>query len=788
MLKNYLKIALRNIKKHKGYSLINVTGLAIGIAVCLFILLWVQDELSFDRFHANIDNLYRLTEDQIYTDGTIFPVAVTPELLGPGLKTDYPEVVEFARFRILGRVLVSTGDKDFYENGFACADPAFFQMFTFPLLKGSPAAVLSDMGKVVISEEIADKYFGSENPIGKPISLNKNWDFLVSGVMKNIPVNSHMRLDFVAHFDFLIKELGYGGGWWNNNFYTYVRLAEKADVEKLSKEVYGYLKKIYDKTSTRIRLQPVKDIHLRSHYAIDLYGATQDKSQYVYIFTAVAFIVLLLACINFMNLATARSGVRSREVGLRKVVGARRFELILQFFGESVLFALMASLIASVLVLAFLPVFNSLTAKSLPLSLIFSPAVILFLVGISLFTGIFSGVYPALFLSAFQPVSIFRGDSLTGTRSAFFRKALVVLQFALSIVFIAGTLIIGSQLRYIQSRNLGFDKEAVMHFRLRGSLRQKYEAFKTELLQLSGIENVTRASNFPTYTVHSTSAFRWEGMTPEDKILVHHNAVGYDYIKTFEIEIVDGRDFSKQFPSDKDAFIVNETAVRLMRYEEPVGKRIQLWNLKGAIIGVVKDFHYKSLHTEIEPLLLRIAPGRNRYVFVKLRTENIHDNIQALGRIYSKHCPEYPFEFGFLDESLDNLYRNDRRVGSVFNVFTVLAIFISCLGLFGLASFLIERRTKEIGIRKILGADVGKILVLLSRDFLRWVAVANIIAWPVAFFAMNRWLQNFAYRTNIALWTFALAAGFALGIALLTISYHSIRASLSNPADSLRYE
>ena len=788
MLKNYLKIALRNIKKHKGYSLINVTGLAIGIAVCLFILLWVQDELSFDRFHANIDNLFRLTEDQIYTDGTIFPVAVTPELLGPGLKADYPEVVEFARFRILSSVLVSTGDKEFYENGFACADPAFFQMFTFPLLKGSSGTILSDMGKVVISEEIAEKYFGSEDPIGKTIRLSNNWDFLVSGVMKNIPVNSHMRFDFVGHFDVLIKEIGYGGGWWNNNFYTYIQLAENADADKLGKEVYSYLKKIYDKASTRIQLQPVKDIHLRSHYAIDLYGATQDWSQYVYIFIAVAFIVLLIACINFMNLATARSGIRSKEVGLRKVVGARRLELILQFFGESILFALLACLIAFVLVLIFLPVFNSLTAKSLPLSLIFSPAVILFLVGIALFTGIFSGIYPALFLSAFQPVSIFRGDSLTGTRSAFFRKALVVLQFALSIVFIAGTLIIGSQLRYIQSRSLGFDKEAVMHFRLRGSLRQSFEAFKTEFLQLSGIENVTSASNIPTYTVHSTSAFRWEGMTSEDKILVHHNAVDYDFIKTFGMEIVDGRDFSKEFLSDKDAYIVNETAVRLMRYEEPVGKMLQLWNYKGAIIGVVKDYHYKSLHTEIEPLLLRIDPQRNRYVFVKVRTESINNNIQAVRRVYSKHCPEYPFEFGFLDESLDNLYRMDRRVGSIFNVFTALAIFISCLGLFGLASFLIERRTKEIGIRKILGADVGKILVLLSRDFLKWVVIANIIAWPVAFFAMNRWLQNFAYRTNIEVWTFALAAAFALGIALLTISYHSIRASLSNPADSLRYE
>jgi len=788
MIKNYLKIAFRNIKKHKGYSLINISGLAIGIAVCLFILLWVRDELSYDRFHTNIDNLFRVTEEQHYTDGTIFPVAVTPELIGPGLKADYPDVVEFARFRILSRTLVNSGDKQFYEDGFAFADPAFFRMFSFPLLKGSPQTVLTNMSQVVVSEEVAEKYFGKENPIGKTLRLANRWDFMVSGVMENTPPNSHMRFDFVGHFDVLIKEIGYGGGWWNNNFYTYVQLVENADVDKLGKEIYVYLRKVQPNPSTKFLLQPVKDIHLRSNYAIDLYGATQDRSQYVYIFTAVAFIVLLIACINFMNLATARSVLRGKEVGLRKVVGAKRSELIRQFFGESIMFAVIACLIATVTVLFLLPVFNTLTGKALSGALIFSPGVLLFLAGIALLTGILSGIYPALFLSAFQPVSIFRGESLTSSRSALFRKALVVLQFSLSIVFITGTLIIGTQLRYIQSRNLGFDKEAVIHFRLRGSLRQNYPAFKNELLRLSGIANVTTASNMPTYTVHSTSAFEWEGMSPEDNILIHHYSVDHDFVKTFGMEIIEGRDFSLEFPSDKDAFIANETAVRLMGYEESVGKMIQIWDYKGPIIGVVKDFHYKSLHTKIEPLLLRIDPQRDRYVFVKLGTGNINANLQAVSRIYQKHCPEYPFEFGFLDESLDNLYRTDRQVGTIFNVFTALAIFISCLGLLGLASFLIERRTKEIGIRKVLGADMRNIVVLLSRDFLKWVAIANIIAWPVAFYAMSRWLLNFAYRTDIAIWTFILAAAFALGIALLTISYHAIRAALSNPVDSLRYE
>ncbi|MFC2156502.1 ABC transporter permease [Acidobacteriota bacterium] len=790
MIKNYLKIALRNMTKHKGYSMINLAGLTIGITVCLFILLWVRDEVSFDRFHENADQIYRLTEIQRNTDGSEFLVAVTPELLGPGITADYPEVIDFSRFRILGRTLVSYGDNHIYESGFAFADPSFFKMFTFPLLEGNPETILDSMEKIVISESAAKKYFGSENPIGKTLKVSNRLPFIVSGIMKDIPTNSHMRFDILGHFDVLIKTIGYSGGWWNNNFYTYIQVMENADIKKLSDEVFLYMKKPSPTARTRIRMQPLLDIHLRSNYAIDLYGATQDRSQYVLIFTVVAIVVLLIACINFMNLATARSGLRSKEIGLRKVVGARRNEIIRQFFGESILFAVFACVIAAGVVRILLPVFNSLTGKTMSSDFFKEPLILLIFLGIGLFTGFLSGIYPALFLSAFRPTSIFRGEALTETRSALFRKALVISQFSLSIVFIAGTLIISNQLKYIQTRQLGFDKEAIIHFRIQSRLYNNFGSFKYELTKNPGIKSVTKSSDLPTYTVHSTSGFRWEGMNPEDRMLIHQYTVGYDFLKTLGMEIVAGRDFSHEYKSDANngAFVVNETAVRLMGYTNPVGKMLTLWDLNAPIIGVVKDFHYKSLHTEIEPLIMRINPQNDRHVFVRIDTENVAGNIEAIESVYQKFAPEFPLEFSFLDESLDSLYRNDKRVGSIFQIFTGLAIFISCLGLFGLASFLIERRTKEIGIRKILGADLGRIFMILSHDFLKWVAVANIIAIPVSYYVMGKWLDNFAYRTDIGALVFITAAGMALGIALLTVSYHSIRAALSNPVDSLRYE
>ncbi len=788
MIKNYAVVALRNFRRHRSFSLINVIGLAIGIAVAAFIFLWIRDELSFDRFHARACDIYRLTEEQQGADGSVFPVAVTPELLGPGLKADFPEVEEFVRVRPLGRNLLANGERRFLEGGLIFADPSFFDVFTFPLVKGDPATALAGPDSLVITESAARRYFGNEDPMGRTLRLLDRFDLKVTGVARDVPRSSHLSFGLVGNFDFVMESLGYGGGWWNNNYFTYVRLAPNTDPARIAEPVHSYFKKISPTATTFINLQPLLDIHLRSNFAIDISGASQFKAQDVRIFAAVAFFVLLIACINYMNLATARSGLRSREVGVRKVVGAGRSEIIRQFFGESLLFATFAGFVAAGLVRLFLGPFNGLTGKAVASADLAAPPVLLFLAGSAIFAGLLSGLYPALFLSSFRPASIFRGGSLTGTRSALFRKSLVVVQFALSTVFIAGTLVIGSQMRYMRTKDLGYRGDAIVHFRIRGTLGQNYQAFKEELARTSGILGVTASSDIPTYTVHSTTAFSWEGKAADDYLLVHQFSVDYDYFETLGMTMAAGRSFSRDFPTDKDAFIVNETAAQRMGLEDPVGKWVALYNRKGLIVGVVKDFNFKSLHTPVEPLVLRIEPRRDAYVLVKMKYESTAAGLEAIGRLHARYNPNHPFEYEFLDDSIGALYRSDQRFGAIVSVFTGLAIFISALGLFGLASFLIERRTKEIGIRKILGAETGGIVVLLSKDFLRWVALANVIAVPIVFLAIGGWLRSFAYRTTVSGWVFVAAAALAIGVAMLTISLHCIRAASANPVSSLRYE
>jgi len=788
MIQNYAVVAARNFRKHKAYSLINVAGLAIGIAVSLFIFLWIRDETGFDRFHAGAADIYRLTEEQKGADGSIFPVAVTPELLGPGLKSDFPEVLDFARYRSLGKTLVVCGEKRFYAGGIAFADPSFLDMFTFPLIKGDPGTALDNPDSLVITEAEARKCFGSEDPMGRTIRLFDAFDFKVTGILHDLPRNSHLQFGFLGNFDFVIKKLGYSGGWWNNNFYTYVRLAPGAAPARIAPAVYKYLTKISPTTTTFINLQPLLDIHLRSSYAIDINGASQDRSGDVRTFAVIAFLVLLIACINYMNLATARSGLRSREVGVRKVVGAGRPEIIRQFFGESLLFAAVSGLLATGLVRLLFTSFNNLTGKAIPPGTLGSAPILLFLAASVLFAGVLSGIYPALFLSSFRPASIFRGGSMTGTRSALFRKSLVVVQFALSTVFIAGTLVVSSQMRYMRTKDLGYQGDSIIHFRLRGALPANYQAFKSELSQTAGILGVTSSSDIPTYTVHSTTAFDWEGKSPEDRFLIHQFSVDYDYFEMLGMTMAQGRSFSRDFPTDKDAFIINEAAARRMGITEPLGKWVELYDRKGPIVGVVKDFNFKSLHTRVEPLVLRIESERDSYVLVKMRYEGLAAGLETIRRLHARYNPGYPFEYEFLDESLGNLYRADRRFGTIVGVFTGLAIFISALGLFGLASFLIERRTKEIGIRKILGAETPGIVALLSKDFLQWVGLANLLAVPVAYFAMNAWLKGFAFRTTVSAGVFVAAAAVAIGVAMLTISAHCFRAAASNPAASLRHE
>jgi putative ABC transport system permease protein len=793
MVKNYLKITVRNIRKHKGYSLINISGLAVGMACCIFILLWVKDELSFDQFHENADVIYRVTEHQYNSSGDYFPVAVTPWPLAEALKNDFPEIVESARLRILSGRLISYGEKKFYENNFVAVDPSFLKIFSFPLVEGDNSTALTEPNTIMITQETAKRYFGNEDPIGKILTYNNTTDFKVIGVLENVPHNSHLQLDFLVPFESTMREFGWDVEWWTNNYTTYLQIADNASPQHISDNVEDYLKKVNPKTRTKLILQPLVDIHLRSDYAIDLYGHTENKAIYVYAFSVIALFVLLIACINFMNLSTARSERRSKEVGLRKVVGASRHNIVTQFYGESLFMTLISFFGAIAIVYLLLPAFNNVSGKLLTLHSMEDPVSLLALFGIMLMTGLVSGSYPALVQSSFRPVDAIKGTGLrlsSKSGKSLFRRTLVVTQFTLSIMLIVGTLIVYKQIHFMLNKELGYEKESMVYFIKRANVGMQYEAFKSELLREPNITGVTASSDIPTYTVHSTGAFSWEGKDPETNFLIHQFSVDFDYIKTFNMRIIAGRDFSKEFPVDAStqSFIVNETAVKAMGLKNPIGSRFTLYRNRGQIVGVVEDFHFKSLQKEIEPLVLRIEPQRDSYVFVKFRPEQTEEAIAAVRRVYHSFNPDFPLEYAFLDEAVELLYNSEQKTKTIFNYFTFFAIFISCLGLYGLAAYMAQQKTKEIGIRKVLGASILNIVTNMSKEFILLVCIANAVAWPMAYLAMNKWLHNFAYRINIDPLIFIYAGLVSTILGLMTVSTHTVKSALANPVHSLRYE
>lgn len=785
MIKNYLKIAIRNIKKHRWYSIINIAGLTIGMTCCILILLWVQDELSYDRFHENAGDIYRVIQDINFADHST-TWAITQGPLGPSLKKDFPDIINATR--ITGRRFRLTYNDRSFDEVLGMADSSIFEMFTFPLIKGNPATALADPNSIVLTEEMAEKYFGEENPIGKTIQADNEYDFLVSGVLKKIPDNSHLQFDFIIPFIFG-RELNYTVDRWSNSqFRTYVQIQKGIPPQEVIQKISGYL---YEKPTiekdARLNLQPLTRIHLHSHYEFD---SAHGDITYVALFSLVAFFILFIACSNFMNLATARSGNRAKEVGMRKVAGAHRSSIIKQFFGESILLAFIALFFSLIIVKLLLPAFNNLAAKELSLNISGNLLDILILFGIALLTGIISGSYPAIFLSSFQPVKVLKGSLRSGQQGSVFRKILVVTQFSLTILLIICTGIVYNQLNYLRNKKLGYDKEHMIYMGMRGDMRTNFDTLKNELLINSNISGVTASSNVPTYGyTFSNSLWRWEGQNPDEEILMRAVFIDYDYFKTFGMEIAEGRSYSKEFSTDTtEAIIVNEAAVKAMRMKSPLGKRLSINEQNFQIIGVVKNYNFRSLRQGIDPLILLFNPQASRVLFAKLKSDNISQTIGNIEKIRKKFAPGYPFNYHFLDEALDDLYRSEERVGMIFRYFSVLAIFISCLGLFGLASFMAEQRTKEIGIRKVLGATVSNIVLLLTKEFTKWILVANIIVWPIAYYATNKWLQGFAYRTTIGLWIFILAAAMVLFIALLTVSYQSFKAATSNPIDSLKYE
>jgi len=792
MIKNYMKIALRNLIKHKAFSLINISGLAIGMACCLLIIIFVQDELRYDKFHAKADRIYRMVSEENQR-GIIANYPLVFSGVPPILKNEFSEVMNFVRFDPRLNVLISSGDKKFYEERLFYADASVFEVFTFPLVKGDPETALKEPYSIVLTEKMAEKYFGGEDSMGRTLTIDNEHDYKITGILRKISRNSHIKFDFLASMATLEAQEPRYGKMWAWNCYSYLLLPEDYSYLDLVKKLPDFIRRHRGEKAAQsytFSLQPLTSIHLHSHLAYEI--EANGDIRYVYIFSAIAFFILLIACINFMNLSTARSANRAKEVGVRKVLGADRIRLAKQFLGESLFLSLMALPIAVALVELFLPAFNVMTGKELRIDYFGNSVVFIGLIGILLFVGIVSGSYPAFFLSTFRPSEVLKGKLRAGSRSSLFRKVLVVVQFTISIVLIAGTIIIYNQLDFIRNKKLGFVKEQVLVMPAsRSGIGQNYEAFKRELLQNPSVESVCGSTSLPSL-LPTRSVFIPEGIEEGEKLTLRNVLVDHDFIKTFGLEIMDGRDFSRSFATDtKEAFVINEAAVKEFGWDSAVGKRlIDLEGPKGHVIGVVKDFHFRSKHQKIEPLVLSLLPSP-RYVYfvsVKIKYSNISGALAFLKSKWNAFSPGWPFEYFFLDDNFDKMYKSEDRLRQVFLTFTFLAIFIACLGLFGLAAFTAEQRTKEIGIRKVLGASVPGVVLLLSKEFIKWVLIANVIAWPVAYLAMGRWLENFAYRVSLGWGVFIAAAVLALGIALITVGFQAAKAALANPSDALRYE
>jgi len=783
MFRNYVKTALRHIRRHPGYSSINIAGLSIGMACCILIFLWVRDELSYDRFHENADRIYRImlgdhTGENFGSHG--------PGPLAAALKEEYPEIVESARIHQYFRIPLQYEDKTLiFSNIFT--DPSFFNMFSFPFLKGDPAEALSGPGKVVLTEETARKFFGTGDPIGRSMRFEiwgRWFECTVSGVIGSVPENSHLRFDMALPFEVIAKTGMDIESWGIGSYTTYIMLQKGTHADELDAKISGIIKRHQPESERTVHLEAITKIHL--------YNFTGGGTiVYVYVFSAVGLLILVIACINFMNLSTAFSMNRAREIGMRKVAGSSRGRIFRQFLGESILIAGISLVIAAILAAALLPPLNSLSGKHISMHL--SAGVIAGLVAIAVVTGIAAGSYPALFLSRLQPAAVLKGQVSKGAKKQRFRKILVAAQFAISVFLLVCMIILNDQLDFIRDRGLGFDKEHIVNLKLRGSLRKNFQTVKQELLKNPGILSATMTHSGFANNSSSTSSVEWDGKDENKIVLMWVHSVDYDYFETFGLAMAGGRFFSEDYASDAEhGFVVNEAAVKMMGIESPVGKRFTYhfpgYTREGTIIGVVKDYNFRSLHNTIEPLLLVNTPWWTTDVFIRISPGDVSETVDFIENTINTIVPDYPFEFSFLDEDIDNLYRTEQRAGTLVKYGSLLALFIACLGLFGLASLAAEQRTREIGIRKVLGASVTGIITLVAKDFLILVFVANLISWPAAYFTMNVWLQNFAYRIDTGVAAFILAAALSVVIALVSVSYQAIRAATADPVESLRYE
>lgn len=789
MLKNYLKIAFRNLVRHKAYSILNISGLAIGMMASILIFLWVQNELSYDRFNTNANELYRLT-----ASAGDFKAAVSPAGLAEGLQTELPGIKATVRLSKPATTLFETGNRKFEEKKGFYVDSNFLQVFSYKLVKGDAATALQRPDGVLITEAMAKKYFGDDDALGKVLKKDNTSNCVVTGVLENVPSNSHLRFDYILpiasiqNVDYDLKNKV----WGSFNYYTYLLLnknftATNKNLENLAQRI----KQVHhDHTQgtmqINFQLQPLTAIHLHSNLQIDLAG--HGNIQYVNTFFIVAIVILIVACINFMNLATARSARRAKEVGLRKVVGAGRYQLVLQFLGESLIISFFSLLVAIGLVFAVLPTFNSIAGKQLSINVLDAKLWAGMLL-IAVLTGVIAGSYPALFLSAFKPAGVLKGKLKLGGGNKLFRNALVVTQFAAAIILLVGTAVVYKQLNFIKDKNLGFEKSNLVYIPMTGDIWGKQPALKAALQQSPLTSDYSIISDLPNNLVTGSLDVSWEGRDPKSNLVIPSINVDENFTSVFKVKVLAGRSFSKDFNGDSSNYVVNEKMLQVMglTVQNAIGKSLTFGDRKGSIIGVVKDFNFKPLQYAIDPLVLRLNDGGG-IVVVRTPAFKTAESIRNLERIYAKLNPAYPLSYNFIDQDLANNYKGEQQMGSIFNLFAILAIFISGLGLYGLSAFMAEQRTKEIGVRKVLGASVANIVYLLSTGFTSLILVAIIIATPLAWLMVNKWLSGFAYHADVNWTIFALATVATLVVAWLTVSYESIKAAMTNPVKSLKTE
>jgi putative ABC transport system permease protein len=807
MIRNYIKTAFRSLLKNKGFTAINVLGLALGLATCLLIVFYVFDELSYDQYNTKLNRIYRINND-IKFGGNENSYSESPAPTAAALKADFPEIEQVTRFRQRGGNQVKKGNLNIQEDNMVYADPAIFDVFTLPMIDGKPSAALKETHSVVITEKIALKYFNSTNAVGKVLTFNDTALYKVTGVIKNIPKQSHFNFDFFISMPTLGESKD--DSWFSNNFDTYILFRPGVDTKKFEAKLPEFLRKhgepqlqsILHMTFAKLEqtgnyfrfsLIPLKKIHLESHTKYDL--GSKGDIKIVYIFSAIAVFILLIACVNFMNLSTARSSNRAKEVGVRKVLGSPRKYLIAQFLTESVMVTLVGAIIAVFVAWVLLPVFNQMSGKELAVT----PQIIGWLVPVMItfiiVVGCIAGSYPALYLSGFQPIEVLKGKLASGFKGGMFRNSLVIFQFAISIFLIIGTIVIYNQLKYIQNKDLGYDRDHVMIVQRVWTLGKKAKTFKQEIKQLAGVKSATMTGYLPTDGANNNSSlFKDPVLDAKKAIQSSIWNVDEDYIPTLGIKIKSGRNFSSEMKTDSTAIIINEAAAQLLGFSNPLNQLLYLpMDSKASvmkpfhIIGVIKDFNFKSLRDNVTPLILFDSEDTG-CLSIRMNSANIPGLLAQVKNKWTSMSPNLQFDYSFMDEDFDGLYRSEQRIGKIAVAFTSLAVIIACLGLFGLAAYAAEQRTKEIGIRKVLGANMSTIVGMLSKDFIKLVLIAIIIASPLAWYAMHKWLQDFAYHQNIQWWIIALAGLAAILIAFVTISFQSIKAALTNPVKSLRSE